>query len=67
MRLLLKISLFLTSECFAQLLVPLGLLICTLGLLGWCGQHLVSQLLDVAPIEKWPIVARFAYRIMYYN
>ena len=64
---LLKITLFLTSECFAQLLVPLGLLICTLGLLGWWGQHLVPQLLDVAPMEEWPAMARFAYRIMHCN
>ena len=65
MRPLTQVVLFLTSECFAHLLVPLALLASVLGLLGWWGQHVVPQLLDVALIEKWPAAAHFMCRIMH--
>ncbi len=60
-----QVTLFLTSECFAQLLVPLALLVSVLGLLGWWGQYVVPPLLEVALIDKWHDAARFMCRIMH--
>lgn len=50
----------LATECFAQLLNPLALIVCMLGLLGWWVQQI-----DVVPVEKWPQPAHFLYQLLH--
>lgn len=52
------------AEEISMVYVPIMMLLGLIGLLGYWDAQVVSQLLDVLPVEKWPHGARLLYQVI---
>jgi type II secretory pathway component PulF len=55
----------LLADVISTLYVPILLIVGAIGLLGYMDSHVVPQMIDILPFEKWPLIPRVLYQLIH--